>query len=302
MIKKNMIKNALARTLAGAAMLLPAVHLYGSVIVHDGFDNSASGTGGASGIYESGTAIAISPNNNTTGGSMVGFESSRSWSGGSYFLPTDNGTNSSLSVGTNTGGTVRFLGRQLSSGAVSDISGQSVLYASTSINFTTLTSATSDVVLVGFTGVSGSTSVGAGAMVGLTANGSSGWDIQVRFATSSSTQTATIATDVAATDDLLVVWKMDQLNGTIDFWLNPTSEGSSPTGSFSTFSSSGVEDIAYASSFARLQGASGEQFNTDFLTLGTQWNDVFPIPEPTVASLIPFFVTGLIALKTLKRK
>ncbi len=276
---------------AMAVALMMGGQTKAAVIAYDGFDMSTTVADTNNGIYIANDwgkyPLRDNPNKEVAGGNIVGFTADWSTTSSAFHvLPSGR----AISKRTSSTGYL-FLSRE-----IVDMSQKTVAYGSVHMSATQASPEADAFGLLGFSNPSMSSANGASVGVDWDNNGH--WDIVLRYNDGSGVQKI-VQNDITTGTDYLLVWKMDQVNDTIDMWINPTSASAAPNASYSDYQGS-VAAIEGLTFWTRGMGTSGSNpagVEIDDATLGDTMQDV--IPEPATVGMMGFVTLCLLAFRRL---
>ncbi len=275
-----------------AAVLVMGIQAEASLLVRDEFNSAVPGEP-ANGIYTSGVDLGDVGNANTAGGSIVGFDSSTSWTDSSYIeayasVMRVKSTKYSL---TSSGRaiTTSMAGKTEAYGKV--VMRQNLDAASLSTGY----------MYVGFSHNAFLGSLG-GATVGYQwDNANSYWDLALRYNVGGTTLAiATIIENVGdATQD--IYWKMNDVANTINVWVDNNDYSTAADLTVTDWGGGSVDQIAYVSAGGFETGLSSAAFVYVYdIHLGDTGADVGMIPEPATVSLFGMVALGTLLLRRFK--
>lgn len=251
-----------------------------AVLACDGFDIAGEG-GSSGGIYKKGRALGKSPNNEVSGGRIIGFGQSAPWESASGVIQVEeNGSFGGSAVSKRTKSTSALrLARNLSS----SMDGRQVVYASARLRMDLKYKGKYKAqAFVGFS--KGPMQSTAGAGVGMMWNlKTAQWDLVARYNNGKAVfAPVKKGLESGDTGSIFVVWKMDAQKDRLEVWIDPadvTDVRKPAAASFPDYkgSVSQIEDVCFYSRW--LNGTSrkdGVGFYFDELTLGENPEDVMP--------------------------
>ena len=269
-----------------AAVLVAGIS-QGSILVRDEF-NTTGGPDYANGLYESGSDIGDAGGNATcTGGSIVGFDSSKAWNQAGYF---DAYANVIRLLHRTYGAT--YEGREISA----SVAGKTKAYARTSARMRSSSASASSAYAYGGFGGTAQLGSAGGATVGFNWDGSN-WDLTLRYRNSSGVTTATIMEDITVNSTYGMIWEMDDTANTIKVWVDETDLNNAADLTVSWAGT--ITDISHMTFGFSETGSSGDIYYYDMM-LGDTAQDVGAIPEPGTLSMFGLATFGALLIRRIR--